>query len=281
MLGGVMIFDYERLQINSESDMDVDLVTVGSHKYPAIVIDNFYKDPDYVRDLALSLIYTDTKGTPGHDAYISIGLEPICDVVANLLLASYGGTVKHRIESEWNTHNFIRLCKTENQLDIMQCKPHVQNAFLVGLIYLNPPEQCRGGTAFYRHKETGLEEIVKVDVTAKSKAGRPLYAPSVVKKVFGMGVFNTFTELQKEGRFKTYREMINFYEDLMPKEKRYLVDGDDDWECFSKFEMEYNRFVCFPGFVLHHAYQRPHWFGNTAETQRLTQNFLFSWPDNP
>lgn len=28
-----------------------------------------------------------------------------------------------------------------------------------GILYLNTPEQCRGGTAFWRHKRTGLEEM--------------------------------------------------------------------------------------------------------------------------
>jgi hypothetical protein len=275
-----MIFDYDRLEINKGSDREVAQFLIGSNEYPAITIDNFYKDPDYVRELALSLTFTDTRGTPGHDAYISIGLEPICQVVENLLLAQYGGSVAHKVESEMNTHNFRRLCKTENELNLKQCKPHVESAFLVGLVYLNPDTQCRGGTGFYRHKETGLEELIKIDITSKNSKGTPLYAPGIIKKVFHMGIFNTFKDLQKKEKFGNYRELINFYESLTPAERRYLTDGDDVWECYDKIEMEYNRFVCFPGFILHSAYQRPHWFGSTAETQRLTQNFLFSWPIN-
>src|SRR5689334_16701180 len=32
----------------------------------------------------------------------------------------------------------------------------------VGVLYLNPPEQCQGGTSFFRHKRTGFERWEQV-----------------------------------------------------------------------------------------------------------------------
>src|ERR1700692_1781494 len=31
------------------------------------------------------------------------------------------------------------------------------------IVYLNEPEQCEGGTAFYRHRETGLDNVPDFD----------------------------------------------------------------------------------------------------------------------
>jgi len=38
------------------------------------------------------------------------------------------------------------------------------------VLYLNPPEQCAGGTAFWRHKATGLTRFDEAEIRRKGKS---------------------------------------------------------------------------------------------------------------
>jgi hypothetical protein len=38
-------------------DTDIQHIELGEHRYPALVVDGFYRDPDPVRALALALRY--------------------------------------------------------------------------------------------------------------------------------------------------------------------------------------------------------------------------------
>ena len=40
---------------------------------------------------------------------------------------------------------------------------HIDPAFYSGILYLTPPEHCRGGTDFFRHRPTGLERVPATD----------------------------------------------------------------------------------------------------------------------
>ena len=55
--------------------------------------------------------------------------------------------------------------------------PHIDTVMLAGVVYLNLPEQCRGGTAFYRHRATGIAEwrVRTADsvAPAAARAGEP------------------------------------------------------------------------------------------------------------
>src|SRR5687768_16587588 len=71
-----MLIDKTRLALNDKRDMKIELLRIGEDKNPVLVVDNFYKDPEYVRELALNLDY---RPPPENDFYpgrqASIGLD--------------------------------------------------------------------------------------------------------------------------------------------------------------------------------------------------------------
>ena len=64
------------LALNDESEMDISFETVAGTK--VLIIENVYRDPEYVRSLALSLNYHRPAGMyPGYFAFVSISTRPL------------------------------------------------------------------------------------------------------------------------------------------------------------------------------------------------------------
>ena len=49
--------DNQKLAINDESRLQIELQTVGKNEYPLLIVDNLYQHPESVRQIALSLQY--------------------------------------------------------------------------------------------------------------------------------------------------------------------------------------------------------------------------------
>ena len=194
-----------------------------------IVVDNFYKDPEKVRDLALNTKYMDVTSLnyPGFQSIKTFSTDELLKSFEKII--GVGLTLK---QSQLTFGKFrIMLAGKESRL-----KVHIDGVSdWTGLVYLNLPESCKGGTAFYRHKETGLE-------------GR---LPEV--EVHGMG-FSSWNELEKQ---------------LVSKDTLL----QDQWEETMFVGMKFNRLVLFKGNNLFHSHTCS--FGDKNENGRLTQNFFF------
>jgi hypothetical protein len=117
-----------------------------------LIIDDFLRDPYAVRARALALTYdaSNKKGNyPGlvsHEALPLTGLDEAVSARLGVKVQPAAGT----------THAHCRLT-LKNDRGISGV--HIDPAFYSGILYLNLPEHCRGGTDFFRHKPTGLERV--------------------------------------------------------------------------------------------------------------------------
>lgn len=194
-----------------------------------IVIDDFLQNADQLREVGLQLSYPDIPGYfPGRNSMERInvdGLTELASHAAGERLAPVGGDYSHgkfRIALEGD--------KGEGDI-------HFDfRATWSGVLFLNRPEDCQGGTEFYRHKATGT-----------------LQAP------------NTQAELNAMG-FGDYDELIT---------RIVREDGvhRDRWELEMKVPMRFNRLVLFNSWLWHTAGPS---FGNSLQNGRFIYLMFFA-----
>ena len=140
---------------------DVDVITFGNIK--VLIVDNFYEYPDLVRELALTI-------PPSHR---NMRAEyPGCTINVSYDLTSLVHPFNDYIQTYFPDHlpdNYVISCmdRATFLLNVMQSygqqaepphgrmTPHQDNISgqnLASLIYLNTPEECAGGTAFYENE---------------------------------------------------------------------------------------------------------------------------------
>lgn len=135
------------------------------------VIDDFYPNPHGIRQTALSCDYPEVTGVrtyPGCNSAQQFLLPGINDAVSRVLGEPLVGDPDPK-----STHGRFRITHAGDKCRyLVHVDPTAVN--WVGVIYLNEPGQCQGGTAFYRHK--GLNS----DRTPLSEAELRAYGPASV-----------------------------------------------------------------------------------------------------
>lgn len=260
-------------------------VTVIDHFGSAVlIIDDLYANPEAVRDAALGLNYVRSRHSyPGSDALLWIPgheLCPMLDGVVSSIMekpvqvdpfhgipgsvpsappeASYDAVRPPPKPVEVSPGNIDPRDMVSFTVLRRNAKMRNQPHFDAGngialLVYLNPEEQCRGGTALYSHVDTGLH-------------ARP----------------TSFTQeqirlLQAKG-YKTESELwpaLTWVSASNSGEK----DWEPEWKLERIIEMRWNRLVCYPSNVLHSIFLQPGDFGNTLDTTRLTMNLFLTIVD--
>ena len=195
-----------------------------------IIVDDFYQDPEAVRNLALKAEYKDVTqlNYPGYQSLKTYSSEVLIKKISDILGRS--------LDVDPARHTFgkfrIMLKETGSQL-----KVHLDGlSDWTGVLYLNPDEACQGGTAFYRHRTTGL------DGRASSE------------KIRQLG-YENWESLEKS--------IIN--PDTL---------NSSAWEEILFVGMKFNRLVLFKGNELFHCLT--HSFGHDKTNGRMTQNFFFN-----
>lgn len=123
------------------------MIIEGFNRYvPHImVVDNFYKDPDGVRELALKKEFIEDnryyKGSRTQDKYITAGL-----------IEEFSRLMDHDIE-DWDNQPMNAIFQKTNQNDPLVYHSDTQD--YAGAIYLTPDSPSDQGTSFWRHKGTG------------------------------------------------------------------------------------------------------------------------------
>lgn len=230
--------DRESLALSAEDEMSIQFVDVAGTK--ALIADNVYKDPDYVRGLALSLDFHRRAGAyPGYFAFISISTSPLLDL-ANTLLHDEIGDYLTFTSTYQEDLTFAVVTSHGSELTPGQRRPHVDDICdYAGLVYLNPPGQCSGGTSFWRHRPTGLEVV------------RGPSDAAVMREASALGA------------------------DEPGLPEGYLTESNETWELTQMLSAEYNRFVCYSSYLLHSPLYIEGDFGTELASRRLTQNCYF------
>ncbi len=208
------------------------------------IIDDFVLDPAAYRRHALTLPFHQQRyagqnypgaQTDGYD----------CQDIMERIATALGRDIK--FISPDNGSYRISYADALARTDI-----HVDNEsgdnfnFYAGVLYLNPPEQCQGGTTFWRHRPTGwCRRPPEADVRA---AGYP-----------------SFWHFQK-------RWLAN---DAM-KKFNDLRQRRGDWQALLEVPMRHNRLIIYRG---HYFHSISSVFGSTPADGRLVQLFFFESVD--
>jgi hypothetical protein len=115
-----------------------------------VIVDDFYGDPQRVREAALGCDYPEAPGPltypvrNSHQKYLPPGLDEAVSHVVSEPVVDDG--------SEGSTHGKFRITlENDKSRYMVHVDPNVTH--WVSVVYLNLPEQCKGGTTFYRHRE--------------------------------------------------------------------------------------------------------------------------------
>lgn len=195
-----------------------------------MVIDDFLDNAERLRAHALTLEYPDLQGQfPGRNSLQRTNIEGSTEAVSRLVGEPLAAAPPPQ------SHAKFRLTLAA---DKGRGKVHVDESHWSGIHYLSRPEDCQGGTEFFRHKATGLDRF-------------PL-SPE---------------ELKRHG----FADHADAHRQLIER------DGTDDsaWELLMMIPMKFNRLVLLRPFLFHTAGPG---FGDRPENARLVYLMFFNQP---
>lgn len=223
----------------------IQTVTMGDHK--VLIIDDFLQNPDAMLEIAARSQfsaypgYEERKGYPGirshvPDEYsynITIFLEPLIKAHFN---------VPAQLDIRKSPCAFSLTTMAPEDLGPLQRTPHFDAStphHMAVLLYLC--DECHGGTGFYRHNATGLQQI---------------------------------TDSTREHYLDVYYEEINA---RRPPEK-YFDDSNEQFTLIGMLPARYNRLVAYRGSLLHTACINPELsIDANPRTGRLTCNTFYDF----
>ena len=147
------------MNIATHPDSVVQKLTIGREKAPLLVIDNLVSDAESLVDLAATKTFADVATYyPGIRAKVPLTYQQLVLDRFGRLFSEYLGVPGARLRFT-NCH-FSLVTTPPEKLEYLQRVPHA-DSFLGGQLafvhYLFKADL--GGTAFYRHRQTGFEVI--------------------------------------------------------------------------------------------------------------------------
>ena len=118
-----------------------------------IIIDDFIAEPDLFRQRALGLKYKNAGTYPGRNSIERIRIGGLAEDVSAI--------VQERL-CEPDPPQSHAKCRLTLASDDEPGRIHVDPSFWSGILYLSRPEDCQGGTEFYRHLPTGTDEVPRM-----------------------------------------------------------------------------------------------------------------------
>lgn len=195
-----------------------------------VIVDDFLapRDAQQLRRTALGLTYPDLQGAfPGRNSMERLEIEGLSEAASRIV----GEPL--RPVSPPQSHAKFRITLAS---DVGRAKVHVDMAHWSGILYLSAPEDCQGGTEFFRHRPTGTDR-----------------APFDDRELAAMGFAS---------RDEMYRQLIE-------------RDGTDDakWEMTMRVPMRFNRLVMLRPWLWHTAGPA---FGDRIGNGRLVYLMFFA-----
>lgn len=186
--------------------------------------DDFLPDPQSFRERAVKAPYYDIRGPDG-ETYKHIHVLP-----SNEFEPLLEARLKRKVKVGYN------ILRTSYEGEIANASIHTDNSYdqFAAVLYLNPPEQCRGGTAFWKFKKYGFTHFPEV------------------------------SDIRKIGKSPTrvYTEIHHAYND------------PDQWEQQHVAEMRFNRLVCFETTAFHSRWPLAAFGNSTENARMIVAMFF-------
>jgi hypothetical protein len=126
-----------------------------------IVIDDFLRNADAVRAEALRMQYAVGGRYPGLNSTDKLTIEGLDDVVSNI--------VRVPLKAPWDesfSHAHFRVSLAEH--NDKPARIHIDQSHWSGILYLSRPEDCQGGTEFFRHIPTNTDRLPMDEVALRA-----------------------------------------------------------------------------------------------------------------
>ena len=192
-----------------------------------LIVDDFIDNAIGLREAGLRLTYPEQEGAfPGRNSLERVNIEGLSEEVSRLVNEPL------RPISPLESHGKFRLTLAA---DKGRAKVHIDHSFWSGILYLSRPEDCSGGTDFFRHIPTGSDR-----------------APADER------------ELAERG----YASFEDMHRDIIERDS---VD-DSKWERTTHIPMRFNRLVLLRPWLWHTAGPG---FGDRPENGRLVYLMFF------
>jgi hypothetical protein len=193
-----------------------------------IIVDNFMDNAAELRAAALRMTYDyrDDVYFPGRNSAERLPLSGVDQYVSDIV----GEPLKSRTAVGSHARFRITLARDE-----ARARVHMDEGYWSAILYLSRPEDCRGGTEFFRHIETNTDQ-----------------APEDPSGLAAMG-------------FSSYEEM---HEQIVDRD---TLD-DAKWEHTMTAPMRFNRLVMLRPWLWHTAGPA---FGDSLENGRLVYLMFF------
>lgn len=203
------------------------------------VIDDFLDDPQAYRAAALAAPFqTQQYAGQNYPGLQTAGVA--CPALMQRIADVLGRPIKYI--SPDNGALRISFADSTARGDIHVDSHPGRGPAYAGVLYLNPPEQCRGGTVFWRHVETGWAQRPVASALAGS----------------------------------AYESAADFHRRCLPRDSAVpfaqLQSQREDWSPVFEVPMASNRLIVYRGDWYHSISEV---FGNTLDDGRLVQLFFF------
>ena len=223
---------------------DIRSVQVGEHR--VVVIDNFLDDPQPLVDAACEAAFKPCPGAEERRGYPGVRApaptaysESLTALLDPLIKVNFG--VPEALPVKKTPCMFSLTTVAPHELGPLQRVPHFDAStphYMAVLLYLC--DDRHGGTAFYRHRATGLQQIMAEN--------RERYGAAIYDQV-----------------------------DRHPAPLRYFDDSDEHFELLGVMPARFNRLVVYRGSLLHSAIVNPQRLGSDPRTGRLTVNTFYDF----
>ena len=224
---------------------DIQSVTIGEHQ--AIIMDDFLLDPHHMLEVAARGVFTPYPNRESRKGYPGIRAQApseyscnIAELLVPLIQVNFG--VPEELPMRKSICAFSLTTTLPSELGPLQRTPHFDAStpnHMAILLYLC--DGRHGGTGFYRHNATGLQQI---------------------------------TEETREAYLDTYYAEIN----ARRPAQRYYDNSDAQFTLLGMIPAKFNRMVVYRGSLLHSACVNPALSLNSNPRQgRLTVNSFYDF----
>jgi hypothetical protein len=193
-----------------------------------IIVDDFLSNAHELRDAALRLTYPEQDGAfPGRNSLERIEVGGLAQKASELVREPL------KAISPPQSHAKFRITVAQ---DKGRARVHIDSgAHWSGILYLSRPEDCRGGTEFFRHRRTNTD---RAPINAAERAA--------------LG----------------YASSQEMYRDIIEQDS----NDDSKWELTMRAPMRFNRLVLLRPWLWHTAGEA---FGDSMENGRLVYLMFF------